>query len=270
MINRTDLALEKMEQKGEKIKVKTLNGVRVTAVDINDEKKEKLYERPRGKYITLEFQNILKIIDCTELENQLEKALLFLMPKKREKVLVAGLGNRDITCDSVGPLTAEKILVTRHLDKKLNVKNVAVTVPDVVGKTGIETIEKIKGITDIIKPDLVIVIDSLACTSIRRLFKTIQLCNSGITPGSGIKSERKEISKKTLGIPVIAIGVPTVADVENLAFELSGKEAIFSTDLIITPKDADIQCHKFSEILARVLNRVLQPEIEEEILQKLV
>ena len=270
MINRTDLALENIELKGEKLKAVTESGIRVWNIDINDEKKEKLYSKPKGKYITLEFQNILKIIDYTELEKQLEKALLFVLPKKREKVLIAGIGNRDITYDSIGPLTAEKILVTRHLGENAKVKNVAVTVPDVLGKTGIETVEKIKGITDIIKPDLVIAIDSLACTSIRRLFKTVQLCNSGITPGSGVKSERKELSRKTLGIPVIAIGVPTVADVENLAFELSGKEAIFSTDLIITPKDADIQCHKFSEILARVINRVLQPEIEEEILQNLV
>ena len=192
-------------------------------------------------------------------------------------MMIAGLGNSEITSDSIGPAVAKKILATRHIKKDFaeklglkGLKSVSVIAPDVLGKTGIETVEIIKGVVEKTKPDALIAVDALAAASFKRLFSTIQLCNSGISPGSGVKNKRKEISEKTIGIPVIAIGVPTVVDALSLGFELTGKEPSFDTDLIVTPKDADILCHKITEIISSALNIFLQPDIDREIIKALV
>ena len=260
---RTDLAIEKIENLTENKQKKIKEEINITEVEINSYEKQELFGKKQGKYITVEFENVE--INKKEIEMKIEKALISLLPQKREKILVAGLGNRDIISDSIGPFTAEKIIATRHIKDEFEkekyfekIKSVAVSIPDVVSKTGIESAENIKAITKIINADIVIVIDALASKSIDRLFKTVQLCNTGISPGSGVKNKRKEISEKTIGIPVIAIGVPTVVDAMSLAFELSGKEPDFKTDLIVTPKDADILCYRISEILANAINNSLQ------------
>lgn len=199
------------------------------------------------------------------------------MPGKKENLLIAGLGNTDITPDAVGPLTVKHILATRHISGQFaeniglkGLKSVSVIAPGVLGQTGIETTELIKGAIAAVKPDAVIVIDALAAMSAERLFKTVQLCDTGISPGSGVKNARREISGKTLGIPVIAIGVPTVTDADSLAYELTGKEPEKSCDMFVTPKEVDLLCDRISEILSSALNRFLQPEIEEDIISQLV
>lgn len=226
-------------------------------------------------YLTVSFNDLLKILNYEEIKENLKEALKFIMPEKREKVLVVGLGNAEIISDAIGPFTARKIFATRHLKGDIaekiglkGLKSVSVSIPDVLGNTGIETVETIKGITEKIKPDLVIVIDALAAASFKRIFKTVQICNTGISPGSGVKNSRKEISEKTLGIPVIAIGVPTVVDAVSLSQELSLEEKE-ETELIVTPKDADLLSHKISDILSEVLNEFLQPETDKEILSLL-
>ncbi len=223
------------------------------------------FEKPSGKYATLYFDDLEKITNFDPLEEYFLKTMKLLL-KNCEKALVVGLGNREITADSIGPKTAEKILATRHImgdfAEKIGLsglKSVAVIVPNVLGKTGIEVQEILKGIVEKTKVDTVIVIDALCAQSKERIFKTIQLTDSGIAPGSGVKNKRKQLNKNTLGVNVIAIGVPTV-----ISFSEQDES------LIVTPKECDILSDKISEILARCLNLYLQPFIEPEILFQLV
>lgn len=279
---RTDLALElsggeKDIVKGVEKSFKQKGDIKISTVKIVSEEGERAVNRPKGNYITVEFPPIYKISDYSELKNTIICALEELLPGKKENLLIAGLGNTEITPDSVGPLTAKHILATRHISGQFaesiglkGLKSVSVIAPGVLGQTGIETTEIIKGTAEAVKPDAVIVIDALAAGSADRLFKTVQLCNTGISPGSGVKNSRREINEKGLGVPVIAIGVPTVTDADTLAFELTGKEPKKSSDMFVTPKEVDLLCDRISEILSSALNRFLQPEIEEDIIAQLV
>ena len=260
---RTDLAIENIE---------------------NDLKKEKIgdvdsyfLEENKKKYYTLDFERIDKIVNFGDLEKALFSSLQNLLPKEREKILVVGLGNTEITSDSIGPRVCERMLATRHIigdfAEKIGLKglkSVSVIAPNVIGKTGIEVSELIGGAVKTILPDAVIVIDALCSKSTERLFSCIQLCNNGISPGSGVKNSRKEISRKTLGVPVVAIGVPTVVDAKTIAFELTGKEAKSENEMIVTPKDADLLCEKISDFLSSSLNVFLQPKIERDVILSLV
>ena len=215
---RTDLAIdeisEKIKLKGVKSKVEIQNNVKITEVILDNEND---LGRKKGKYITLEFE------DITDRENNdAVKEILITNLKKILKIkkdslgLIIGLGNDKSTADSLGPLTVNNIIVTNHIflldNLSDNYKRICAINPGVMGETGIETSDIIEGVIDKIKPDYLIVIDSLASKSIERLNKTIQLTDTGIHPGSGIGNKRKEISFETLNIPVIAIGVPTVVD----------------------------------------------------------
>lgn len=282
MAVRTDLALELSEGLNEKTDgveqaSETDGEIKITRIKITSEKGERAINRPIGEYITLEFPPLLKISDYSGLQNAVIGELCRLLSERKERILVAGLGNTDITPDAVGPLTARQILATRHITGQFaesiglkGLKSVSVISPGVLGQTGIETTELIKCAVDATRPDAVIVIDALAAGSAARLFTTLQLCNTGITPGSGVKNSRREISEKTLGVPVIAIGVPTVMDAEALAAELTGYETEKSADMFVTPKEVDLLCDRISEILSQALNIFLQPEIDRDILAQLV
>lgn len=282
MAVRTDLALELSEGLNEKTEgveqVSETDGeIKITRIKITSEKGERAINRPIGEYITLEFPPLFKISDYSGLKNAVIRELDGLLSEKKERILVAGLGNTDITPDAVGPLTARQILATRHITGQFaesiglkGLKSVSVISPGVLGQTGIETTELIKCAVDATKPDAVIVIDALAAGSAARLFTTLQLCNTGITPGSGVKNSRCEISEKILGVPVIAIGVPTVMDADALAAELTGAEAEKSADMFVTPKEVDLLCDRISEILSQALNIFLQPEIDRDIIAQLV
>lgn len=279
---RTDLAIEINSDLSGKAngveREESVNGdVKTTVIKITSEKGEKILGRPCGTYITLEYPDINKIADYSGIKEEIKKALSFLLNGVNGTVLAAGLGNTEITPDSVGPFTAKKILATRHISGQLaesiglkGLKSVAVITPDVLGKTGIETSELIKSAADTVKPEAVIVIDALAAKDTERLFKTVQMCDTGIRPGSGVKNSRSEISKKTLGVPVIAVGVPTVTDVESIAYSLTGVVPETESGLFVTPKDADLLCDRISEILSLSLNEFLQPEIEPDIIAGLV
>ncbi len=275
MANRTDLAIE--FEKKEKENITKREKIGRTEAIFTTLQAENNLNKPKGNYITLKTGNIALLSDFKDIENALILSLKKLLPRKNERVLVVGLGNREITSDCIGPFTAEKILATRHIAgdfaEKIGLKglkSISVITPSVLGKTGIESFEIVLAIVKKIKPDAVIVIDALCANNTENLFSVIQLCDSGISPGSGVKNARKEISFNTLGVPTVAIGVPTVVEASVLAKELSGKENIPPKDLLLTPKDTDLLSHRISEILARALNLFLQPDTDREILLSLV
>ena len=282
MSKRTDLAIELEENiSGETSgiikKAKKTNEISVSTIEIISDSAAQKLGKEKGKYITVEFPAVDKIDSFEDIKNEIILSLKELIPVGAENILVIGLGNDEITADSIGPKTAAKLLATRHIAGEFaeniglsGLHSTSVLVPNVLGKTGIEVSEIAEGIISKIKPQAVIVIDALASMSINRLFKTVQLSNTGISPGSGVKNSRKELSKKNLGVPVIAVGVPTVVDALTLAFEITENIPKNDTDMIVTPKDADILCQKLSEILSEAINLFLQPEIAPEILFSLV
>lgn len=213
----TDLVIEQINDKN-LIKEEVINNIKISRVVMD---KNNLLNKKEGNYITIELTDITNYEDRENVGKVLVNEIKDILNKNNIKdnyeCLVIGLGNKKSTPDSLGPMVIDNILVTRHLfelnaDVKEGIRKVSAIIPGVMGNTGIETIDIIKGIVDNVKPKFIIVIDSLCASSIERLNKTIQLTDTGIHPGSGIGNMRKEISKDTLGIPVIAIGVPTVVE----------------------------------------------------------
>ncbi len=263
---RTDIALEKQETiadsdiKGVVVKKEKCDDVEVIEVEIISKDGEKAMEKPMGRYITVdlpEFSHESELLD-----NRLDiltKIIKKLIPKKSKTFLIAGLGNENVTPDALGPLCAKKIFSTRHFENYTQIKQhlpnlnpVASISTGVLGQTGIETAEYINGIAKLINPDVVIIVDALASSKISSLGKTVQLSNTGITPGSGVGNYRKTIDKTTLGIPVISIGVPTVVDLEQ-------DETMF-----VTPKEIDIIVNRAANLLAMSINCAVQPNLEAE------
>ena len=213
----TDLVIEQINDK-KLIKEEVINNIKISRVVMD---KNNLLNKKEGNYITIELTDITNYEDRENVGKVLVREIKEILNKNNIKdnyeCLVIGLGNKKSTPDALGPMVIDNILVTRHLfelnaDVKEGIRKVSAIIPGVMGNTGIETIDIIKGIVDNVKPKFIIVIDSLCASSIERLNKTIQLTDTGIHPGSGIGNMRKEISKDTLGIPVIAIGVPTVVE----------------------------------------------------------
>lgn len=215
---RTDMAIDLTEKDKKTYKPQTYNKNGVKVSWINLEENNNIGKKP-GNYLTLEFDDVTdddaKKIVSKVFKEELYNMLLKLGFNKETKTLVIGLGNPKSTPDALGPLVSEKIIVTKHFfDMGVSVEDkfscVSTFYPGVTGTTGIETSDLISGVKNISNPDLIIVIDALASSSISRVNKSIQVSDAGISPGSGIGNKRKEISKETLGTPVIAIGVPTV------------------------------------------------------------
>lgn len=310
---RTDLALEAHaymletggELSGVKLSERNEYEIKVTHVAVEEENAAKKIGKPIGNYITLELPD-LRYIDKTIYENAC-KAISYEIDKllnnsdKNKTVLIIGLGNRSITSDSLGPAVVDKLMITRHLFSYApetlsdGLSSVCAIAPGVLGITGIETGEVIDGICEKIKPYAVICIDALASRSIERVLKTIQISDTGINPGAGVGNNRKEISKKTLGIPVIAIGIPTVVDaatitddtlnlvVDNLIkkcddstpfFKMLNKlnrESRFNLikesvsqvmpDFFTTPKEIDIYISKAAELVANGINFAMHDNI---------
>ncbi len=194
------------------------NGIKVSWMNLEE---NNVIGKKKGTYLTLEFDDItdddMKKEVASIFKEEFKKMLNKVGYKKSLKTMVIGLGNIKSTPDALGPMVSEKIIVTSHLfDMEIevdeNLSCVSSFSPGVTGTTGIETSDYIKGVTDKVKPDLVIVVDALASSSISRVNRSIQVSDAGISPGSGIGNKRKEISKETLGVPVIAVGIPTVVD----------------------------------------------------------
>ncbi len=209
------------------------------------------------KYITIEFKDMYD----KSLKNYIVKSIDEMLNdsdiNSKSSILIVGLGNEKSTPDSLGPLVIDNIIVTRHLEV-LNLNSnrvVSALKPGVMGQTGIETKDIIKGVISKIKPDYLIIIDSLKSNSLKRLMHTIQFTNTGIHPGSGVQNKREEISEKTMGIPVIAIGIPTVCDIKTIVKEDNDKST--NNCMIVTPKDIDFVIEKLSDILSIAINNAL-------------
>lgn len=238
---RTDLALEEKERfESDNVEIQGVVleeeyddqcEIRITRVKVETENGAKVMGKPVGVYLTLEAPN-LAVPDedyHREISLKLAEYLKELIGKEmleREElsVLVIGLGNREVTPDALGPYVAEQVCVTRHIVKEYgkyamgmeHVKSVSAVVPGVMGQTGMESQEIVKGIVKETEPDLVIAVDALAARNSRRLNRTIQIADTGIHPGSGVGNHRNGLTRETMGIPVIAIGVPTVVDAATI------------------------------------------------------
>lgn len=217
---RTDLVMELVDENNEDMVVEKLDDITITTVNVKKETSSKIGKK-EGIYVTISFDDITNFETREKvgkaLEMEIAKIIKRLNIKEDYECLVIGLGNVKSTPDALGPLVIQNTLVTRHLfilntNIKDGMRKVSAISPGVMGTTGIETSDIIKAIVDKIKPDFVITIDSLAALSIDRVNKTIQMTDTGIHPGSGIGNHRKEISKDTINVPVIAIGVPTVVE----------------------------------------------------------
>lgn len=227
---RTDLLIDTIETSKEELKLpiskKKLNDITITIVDV-DLKQEKTISKKAGRYITIEFTDVTDHNNKEKLINvfkkELKNFLNYLKISEDSTCLVIGLGNDLSTPDALGPNVIKDIIVTKHLyelgEVETGFREVSALSPGVMGNTGIETGDIIEALVNKIKPNFLIVIDALASQSITRLNKTIQMSNSGINPGSGVGNKRKEISKDKLGIPVIAIGIPTVVDATTIVNE---------------------------------------------------
>ena len=307
---RTDLASERRDiyNKANKLendidgieseKEEINENIKVERVKITNENGEKAIGKPIGNYITIDVKK-LKIAQDEDIEkaagilaNELKKVVDMHIDSQGE-VLVVGLGNIYVTPDSLGPKVINEIDVTRHIIKYLpqyveeGTREVSAVSPGVLGTTGIETVEILKGIVDNVKPKLVIVIDALASRSIERISSTVQISDTGIVPGAGVGNTRNEISIKTLGIPVIAIGIPTVVEtavlvndsldlfIKKLQDEAKSNEYLNNLkqednyeeirevlvpndyNLIVTPKEIDDLIENMKDIVAKGINQSL-------------
>ena len=190
--------------------------------------------------------------------------------------MAVGLGNYALTSDAVGPLTAEKIFATRHiksLAKEIDTDDlgeVTVIQTGVLGNTGIESSEQVKAIAERVRPQAVIAVDALACSELSNLGRTIQLCDTGISPGSGVENARKELSFSTLGVKCIAMGVPTVIDLCTAAQHIFGQAAPESSEnIMVDPKTADKLSENCAKLIAMGINRAVHPALSQEDIQSL-
>lgn len=304
---RTDLALERRDlyNKAHNIE-KDIDGIETEEEKVNDditisrvkvtnEKGEEAIGKPIGSYITIDVKNfnIAQNEEIQQASETLTKELKALLEKHidaKGPILVVGLGNIYVTPDALGPKVINEIDITRHLLQYMpealdeNTREVSAVSPGVLGTTGIETLEILKGIVDNTKPKLVIVIDALASRSIERISSSVQLADTGIVPGAGVDNTRKEITVNTLGIPVIAIGIPTVVEAATIAADSltlliqkvqeQGESNDFLNKLqeedkyqvikevlapeeynfIVTPKEIDGLIEKMKDVVARGIN----------------
>lgn len=242
------------------------HSMKVTVVKIENEEGAKAMGRPMGTYITMELPGLLEEEEALKelAERELCMQLMNLLQgKKAEHILVVGLGNREVTADAVGPLTVDGLIVTRHFFLEETVREavekkycrVSAFVPGVMAQTGMETMELIRGVVEEIRPDVVMAVDALAAGSPKRLNTTIQLTDTGISPGAGVGNNRKELNEMSLGCPVIAIGVPTVLDAVTIAKEEVEEDV---KAFFVMPRNIDSSVQYVSELLAGGINRVSQ------------
>lgn len=291
---RTDLALEVRESFPEDdVEIKGVilteefendKKIRITTVEIKDEQGAKAMQKPIGTYITIEAPELDNASEdyCKPVSDLIARYLKKLTGNlNRDDVLVVGLGNREVTPDALGPQVIDNLFVTRHLirefgeefKKKNHLGSVSAISPGVMAQTGMETLEIIKGVIKETNPKLIIAIDALASRSISRLNTTVQIADTGISPGSGVGNDRKALNEESLGVKVIAIGVPTVVDAATIVADTLtkymestgfGEEDIFKFisevnghqmyNMFVTPKNIDESIKKISYTLSEALN----------------
>ncbi|MDY5539920.1 MAG: GPR endopeptidase [Lachnospiraceae bacterium] len=280
---RTDLALEAQERfredhveiPGVKIdeEYRKDTDIRITRVIIETENGSRVMQKPRGMYLTLEAPNMSVPDEAyhREISRELALKLKELLGGDEEKsVLVVGLGNREVTPDALGPDVVGNLLITRHIVNEYGVaafeqervNRISAIVPGVMAQTGMETLEILQGVVDRTRPDVMIAVDALAARSTRRLNRTIQISDAGIFPGSGVGNHRQALTRETLGIPVIAIGVPTVVDaativndtMENLVEAMSQAESLKDLGYTLSQLDASEKYQLIRELISPQLN----------------
>lgn len=269
-------------------------GVERTVVEIRDEESAKEIGRPMGTYVTLSCPQTMTIELHTReaLSSELAKTIRKMMPEHVRTVLVTGLGNRSVTPDALGPRTVERVLVTRHMDgclpkdvsKRMGI--VCAAAPGVLGVTGIETAEVLRGMAQHVRPDVIIAVDALAARDSRRICSTIQVADTGIAPGSGVGNHQKALTRETLGAPVIAVGVPMVVYAATIASDAMGalihaggataqeEETLTACmhrvvseqlgEMIVTPREVDALVERMAGIVAEGINMALHPLLERE------
>ena len=288
---RTDLAFEARElwneSAGQKTKLSGVEardyvrqGCQVTAVRILNDKGAEAIGKPVGNYVTVEISGFSSREEdgfgrvCRAVSEELRQMLRL---PDGGTVLAVGLGNTRITPDAVGPKAIENTMVTRHLVENIpeyfgGFRQVAAITPGVLGTTGVESMEIIRGVAEKVKPEMIIVVDALASRRMSRLCNTVQLADTGIVPGSGVGNSRSALNRDTMGIPVIAIGVPTVVDAATLAIDMMNESgisaghneaAIFdrAVSLIVTPKDIDALVADVSKVIGYAINLSLHDGI---------
>lgn len=308
---RTDLALEAREMitknvsqevPGVMVETSEDDEILITRVNITTPEAEQRMGKTQGRYVTIEAQGLR--YKNTPLQDKImgflaqELAGLAQLPENAT-ILVVGLGNWNVTPDALGPRAVDKVVVTRHLQGMLSpelkggVRSVCAIAPGVLGITGMETAEIVHGIVGKIKPDLVIAVDALAAASSHRVITTVQLANTGIHPGSGVGNKRFGLTKESLGVPVIAIGVPTVVHASTIAMDTINtlqEQAAFARyfksmenltdqdrqvivrqvlpealgDLMVTPKEVDRLIADIADVIAGGINQAMHPNIDYE------
>lgn len=281
---RTDLALEQKERfESDNVEVQGVvleedydeeQEIKITTVKIETENGAKTMGKPVGTYITMEAANMAVPDEAyhKEISKRLKEFLeKFVKADKEEySVLVVGLGNRKVTPDALGPYVVDNLNITRHIVKEYGkyamgeeeIHLVSAIVPGVMGQTGMETVEIIRGVVRETKPDLIIAIDALAARSSRRLNRTIQIADTGINPGSGVGNHRNAITKETVGVPVIAIGIPTVVDaativndtMENLIAALESSDTLRGVGVVMQGYNAAEKYELVKELISPHLN----------------
>lgn len=264
-ITKTDLACERVSLKtagpGVELEELKLFGLSASRIKI-DESGGALIGKPQGSYYTL----FCSMENEADEANALGEILSALVPREG-RVLVAGLGNEHITPDSLGARTVRRVAATGHFSAmeefgELQMREVYVVETGVLAQTGIESSRQLGFIAEGIKPEVIVAIDSLACTEPERLGKTIQVTDTGIAPGSGVKNFRQEMTEKTFGVPVVAIGVPTVM----------GMEAVGAGgfDAMIVPRDIDLTMRYYARVISSALNGVLNPALSQSEIEQLL
>lgn len=284
MAFRTDLAVEAIENHKTAAALphvrqsdRMLEGFAVHEVRILSKDAAREIGKPQGRYLTLELDALIRREEdafpraCKALSTLLRE----LLPRPNDgPVLIAGLGNRMITPDAIGPQTADHVIATRHLVAQspaifADWRPVSALAPGVLGQTGVETGEVICGVLDRVRPAAVIAVDALAACRLSRLLRTVQLADTGITPGAGVGNARAALNEETLGVPVIAVGVPTVVDGATLAHEISSQlgqpacEALddLSQPVMITTRDIDREVADISRMIGYAVNMALHPHL---------
>lgn len=269
---RTDLAAEciNVREFPECVHIKHRGKVfGITEIIIDDDSLKDTLGKGKGRYITLEGESLSRFTDdYEEMAQELADELKSFVPEG--EILVVGLGNSDITPDALGPQVSAKILATRHLRDELgdeeefltSLRQVSVFAGGVLGQTGIETAEIVRAICREIKPAAVIVVDALACSDVSRLGTTIQISDTGISPGSGVANTRKELSERVLGVPVIAVGVPAVVDMHTIVRSFTDAEISEDVpNMMVTPRDIDRLIERAAELISFGINLALHPTL---------
>lgn len=278
---RTDLAMERLQMAnfshgrgrgvdGVTYRRKTICGIGVHTMTVETQSAAYVLCKPVGNYYTISLEKTIKRCDNAFLDTAgcIGEILRSLLPEG-ERWLIVCLGNPKITPDAIGPSSAEHIMVTRHLKEYLpeefrDFSSTALICPGVLGTTGIETALIVKGAVEAVHPDAVIAVDALAARSTDRLCRTIQICNTGIEPGSGVGNRRYALNADTLGVPVISMGVPTVVDADTFISDMTdrtGKSDSRGEGMLITPREIDSFVSDSAKLLAYGINFALHKDL---------